>query len=383
MTAVQDVFGHCPQQYIREASDLLLSNSHVGVEVELERMAGVEGSFHHWSVDTDGSLRDAGLEFKFKEPFFGKDVVAALEELETKVDVHVSRHNISPARLMDEDTSVHVHVDVRDLSDNQLRTFILLSLVLEQVLFSYAAPERENNIFSLSVAKANMEARGMGYIVAALDGGPDSSAIYDTVRGASKYASINLAAIHSFGSIEFRAHRGEYKAKRLLEWINILLSIKKAAVAEMFDADRLVDIVQQSPIGIVRSVFGGLSDKLITATTERDVMLGSKLLAEVLYIHNQSQDRGVSISDRTEDCLLRSYEGYDELFPAGEQTAAPELSASAEDMIQWYVTQGAAPARSATARVMEDGVRVQDFAAPVGRAWTQPAFVIDDLEEIE
>src|SRR3972149_6708240 len=67
-----------------------------------------------WSVKEDGSLRNGGKEFIFKQPLGGTDIVRALEQLEKKI----KEHDINPD--MTHRTSLHLHIDVRNMTIEEL-----------------------------------------------------------------------------------------------------------------------------------------------------------------------------------------------------------------------------------------------------------------------
>ena len=286
----EGLFGHRKRRRELTSSPELVSDSMVGLEIELETIARIaEQKLDYWERVEDGSLRNNGSEYIFAEPLFGEDVVRALTELEVFVTSYNEAFKVPEDVLLDENTSVHVHVDCRDLSNTQLSSFIMLSVLLEQVLCTYAAPERENNIFSLSLAKANEEvtriARILHYLSEVGDnyGGRRADQLSRVISDSSKYAGINLMALYEFGSIEFRMHKGEYRTERLLEWINILLSIKEAAKTEVFNEEHILSILDNySYEGLIREVFKEKASNIISPSLERDIMLGVKLITEAI-----------------------------------------------------------------------------------------------------
>ncbi len=317
MTMLEEVFGHKMSSFLNTSSDKIISDSCVGIEVELQRMAMARdnATLCYWNPVTDGSLRNRGLEYVLIAPMFGADIVAATEELESFVSAFVERKKISQSTLLDDNTSVHVHVDCRDMKDAALKMFILMALLMEQVLFSYASPERENNVFCVSAIKADQEVPRVGRIAYAL--GQEGIGIYDALSESSKYASVNLRALATFGSIEFRAHRGEYKQERLIEWVNILLSLKEAAINTTYSPDTLLVAAQSDPVGLVEELFGTMSDAVIRASTARDVTIGSKLLAEALYLHDSLSNRvAARLTAPADGSLLSKYKKVEDLYPS-------------------------------------------------------------------
>lgn len=92
----------------------------LGVEVEVETLKGELPRIHDdlaaWNVTHDGSLRGESAEYVFKEP-------------------------LGPR------ASVHVHVNVLEMTKQQLDNFLYSYLLLEDVLMSFCGEGREGNRF--------------------------------------------------------------------------------------------------------------------------------------------------------------------------------------------------------------------------------------------
>ena len=253
MPNVASLLGHKVDKRSYASSNQLVSNSLVGIEIELEEIGRNPPTIEGWEAVAEGSLRRRGLEYRLREPLFGRDLITALENMEQRVANYIDFTGVS--NILDENTSVHVHIDCRDLDTVQLANFVLLSILFEQILFEFAAPERENNIFSLSLARAEREIKSAADVIQSLLDDPEQ--LHRHTGRSSKYASINLAALAEFGSIEFRAHRGEYRATPLLQWVNVLLSLKNAAVKGTVTPENYSELIHtQSPATFIRNIFG-------------------------------------------------------------------------------------------------------------------------------
>lgn len=256
----------------------LTSNTLVGVEVELEGVSEINLSDtfrHYWNVVTDGSLRDGGLEFVFSRPFAGKDLLKALDIF----DKEVSKSGISIKTT--ERTSVHVHIDVRDLSYPQLLRFVCLYAVFEEALFLTSGGEdRKGGIFATSLANAE------GYISQLGRYGRDPSKyqVPEIMMNFSKYSACNLAAVRTYGSLEFRNHEGTHDITRILRWINILLLLRKAAVEEEVDIEDIFTNISTSGAEKVFSdVFKEHSDSMLYPDLEFDMFNGLRLAQDIIY----------------------------------------------------------------------------------------------------
>lgn len=273
MPNVGNVFGNeADTRKFKPSDKLVLPTCYVGVEAELERVDNkiLRGL---WLTKTDGSLHDSGLEYVFSNPLYGEDILDALDELEAAFDAS----SVSTG----EDTSLHVHIDVRDMTPVQLNRMILLYIIFEKLLFNYCAPERESNIFCLSTEYAQSVVTDYARLSqAALNNDADS--IRNIVNEQQRYSAMNLASIATFGSIEFRGHRGEYRKEPILNWINILLSIKKAALNDDYPEDKPYLRLKQIGAGpFCREVFGEHFDLLNNDDVHNQLFTGLQLARRV------------------------------------------------------------------------------------------------------
>lgn len=213
----------------------------IGVEVELENLkpvpvppgedTPVEDSqlpspFNkYWKIVADGSLRNEGREFVLKHPLTGKDLEKALDSLEN----YLKDFNPESSRR----TSVHVHVDMRGLNVEQLKTFLVYYLLFENVMFRFCGSHREDSIYCVPLVESRTD---FPYIIEALRSlsnkeasGRDILVAQDILRSTSKYAALNLQPLTTFGSIEFRHHPGEWSASRLRAWCLAIMRLHEVA----------------------------------------------------------------------------------------------------------------------------------------------------------
>lgn len=190
----------------------------VGIEIELEfdNVPRIEQDMTYWNIVPDGSLKN-GMEFVVKEPLYSNSIPTALKELNSML----KKHSKSKVRLS-ERTSLHIHVDARDMSREQISNFVMVYTAFESVLFKYCGEERKNNVFCISPTTSATLINTLGSFIL----GGDTRA-GNVVRRYSKYTSINLATLSKYGSIEIRGHEGTHNSAQIITWINILLSIKQ------------------------------------------------------------------------------------------------------------------------------------------------------------
>lgn len=229
---VGNVFGHrVSDGRLNISSPLLLTDDKVGIESELEGLdRGIDqyqqdtSLTNFWNVVTDDSLRSHGsfsaCEFVFNEPMFGEDVIQALNILEGTINRTVDS----------ERTSVHVHLDVRDMSYNQLLRLVINYLLVEPIIFSLAGEGREDNFYCTPLRNSTGYLRDIGRALISFNDNRDS--FYSTIgnNGGNKYTALNLLPIAQQGSVEFRHMHGTCNAEEITYWINIILSLKRDAM---------------------------------------------------------------------------------------------------------------------------------------------------------
>lgn len=281
MRLIGSLVGHPADQRSVLSSKRLVSDSLIGVEIELEGLHDLphitraqQEYTKYWNIVKDGSLRGEGnAEFVLAEPLGGKDLVRSLLNFERTVRTKKWEPDLSDR------TSVHIHVDVRDLTKDEVRNFVLLFIIFERVLFKYAGPDRNDNIFC----------QGFEYSQGILPDITQQFKVPDEVFNRhlvnfEKYAACNLKSITTHGSLEFRLHVGEFRASRLLEWINILLSMKKYASGVRFIPTNLPSEI--SSLGInkfFKQVFGRFSRSLDYPELETDILEGIRLSQDVIH----------------------------------------------------------------------------------------------------
>lgn len=262
---------------------LVLPSTYLGLEIEVEGYPDeesnciYEGMSAHWQVKGDNSLRNGGLELVFRRPLFGKDVKDALENMEQVMEEN-------PPQLS-ERCSVHVHVDVRDLSINQLIRLILIYTLYERAIVKYHGSSRETNVFCLPFYIVPNGLSALGHCIQ----GDLSDNEFVRVAGqairenSEKYSALNLRSMFEFGSVEFRHMPGTVNKNKILEWINIILSMKAAAEEMEFEPGSFYDVVRDMGLRELTSqVFKDYEEVISYQGMYRDIMLGLNLVREIL-----------------------------------------------------------------------------------------------------
>lgn len=298
MNKIGNLIGHKEDPRNYKQDDSVVAHTLVGVEVELENIShripndGDREQLKYWDIIEDGSLRDHGIEFVFTTPLAGKDLVAALSELES----FITDNKVKP-RLSDR-TSDHIHVDVRDLTEKQYLLFNIIYLIFERVLFKYCGNDRDKSLYCVPYYKAQGDLNKMK----GLAWDEEERDFRYTLNDCNKYSACNLKATLKYGSIEFRAHSGEWRVEPLLRWINILLMMRNAAIDmdDKFDIDNIPSTISGMGVNtFFRSVFKDKVGILEYLGIENDIYKGIRMAQEI--IHCQRMKRILKLLPSTND----------------------------------------------------------------------------------
>lgn len=191
------------------------NNPTIGIEVEVENVRDNVRLDHSWSVHTDGSLRNSGLEF-ISLPTPPKLVESAVNHL---FDNLPNSAHFSPR------TSIHVHMNVRELELSQIYNIVILYQCFEDLLYKFAGPERKKSIFCVPLGSTNYYVNTRRHFV----GRADCNIPW------SKYTGLNLSPMGSYGTIEFRHLRGTNNRTVLFEWLHYLYAIWNFATSHTTD----------------------------------------------------------------------------------------------------------------------------------------------------
>lgn len=246
-----------------------------GIEIECEGKNIAPINSKTWGSEADGSLRgnypETACEFVLKKPILFKDVEQALDEL--------IGHEINAEFNFSFRTSVHIHVNVQELTSTQLLNLIYTYLLIEQPLVNYCGDGRKGNRFCLRLR----DAEGMIEVLSNLfrQGGDGLRYIpADHMR----YASINLEAFKKYGSIEFRAMRGTMDKAIILPWVQMLNSIKQYALEMKTPKDIHEEFRAYGSVGFLNKVLGQEnSQRVMTPNAEREMNESYSLSIDLPY----------------------------------------------------------------------------------------------------
>lgn len=192
----------------------------LGIEIEAEGRGMNAVQTKYWRSENDGSLRGdypySRAEFVLNAPIEAKEVVPALKELvkalpEAEFDFSYR-------------TSVHVHVNVQELTHAQIMNFVYTYLLLEEPLMTYCGKGRKANRFCLRLG----DAEGLMDVLKSVAANGSYRICDDNIR----YSSINLAALMKYGSLEFRGMRGNIEIPVIHTWTRALVALREYAIKQ-------------------------------------------------------------------------------------------------------------------------------------------------------
>lgn len=216
-----------------------------GVEIELEGINRDFGRLPKWNNEFDGSLRDNGREFIFKQPFDLGESELALRELRDAFE----NNNIKPKAT--NLTSTHIHIDVRDMNVEQLLNFIAALMVVENDLALASGEDRANNYFALSTSVSDHRKRDL--IKVRNDRG-FMLFINKQVREDVRYSGINFNSIAEHGSLEIRYLGGQANPMNVMPWLEFYANLK-ALVMKGIDYDKLFSTISEKGTECVIELF--------------------------------------------------------------------------------------------------------------------------------
>ena len=200
----------------------------VGIEIEVENITQPVSPLAYWDVKSDGSLRNNGIEL-VSVPLQIKQVQLALEHV-----FEVLNQNNKPD--FSNRTSIHIHVNCRDLTQDQLYNFILLYAIFEKHFYNIVGNKRLNSIFCVPVFRTNQ----LKHL---------NTVVYGLIPDWHKYCGLNLLPLYQnsvtqgYGTIEFRHLHGTANQQEILEWINDILCLRKFACE--VNKEELIQLIKE------------------------------------------------------------------------------------------------------------------------------------------
>jgi hypothetical protein len=190
-----------------------------GIEVEVEGVEKFDETIlKFWNKERDDSLRGKHpAEFVLHEPLFGADLFNAVEQICLQAEKHKWVANYR--------TSIHVHIDARDISFEAFRAICCLYAIVEPVMFDWIGDKRNESVFCLPWGDAEGDMKKIRKLFYS----QGSKELIRQSDHINRYSALNLKALQKQGSIEFRHMRTNFNLPRIVDWIAMCQHIKRYA----------------------------------------------------------------------------------------------------------------------------------------------------------
>lgn len=240
-----------------------------GVELEIEGSNlpdHIRGDNRWLNIGKDNSLRGEAYEYILANPLKLKECKNAIESFND----YFTEHKAIPSFSFR--TSVHVHVNVLDMTKTEIISFLYLSHLVENALVRYSGSSRIGNRFCLRTCDAEEKIK----ILKAFIRNKGFTSRFNSQQ--LKYSAINIAPLFEKGSIEFRSMRGTLSTEVLFPWLDVLENIKKLAIKHS------IDEVHKNPLKFAKKVFGKYFNLFDYPEFESDLEDAYYMLIELPYI---------------------------------------------------------------------------------------------------
>lgn len=282
-----------------------------GVEVECEGENLFPINTRYWRTESDGSLRgqypNQACEWVMKKPLsFDATVVALKHLLNAQKE---AKFNFSIR------TSVHVHVNVLDLTWDEYMCMVYLYMLLEEPMMRKCGNTRIANRFCLRVQDAEGILDTMEYLMNVGDQGI-RNVHGDNVR----YAALNIAATGKYGSLEFRGMEGNLDIPRLTEWLSAINSLKEFA-KEFGNVKSLFRYVEVN--GAEKLLDKVLGKAFVYEGVMNDIQMSHSLTRDIPYLYKEQV--GVEVKKpaiRRKEEVFQAVERLNAIFDAQDANIA-------------------------------------------------------------
>ncbi len=240
-----------PNRRLNQPLQTRLYPGDIGIEIELEGEnlpnAGYLDAVRSksgvsWQVKQDNSLR-GGLEYVLSAPCPIEEVAELCNGL---FGVFAARRtNLIPSNRC----SIHIHYNVGGLKVNSITSIIALWTIFEEPLLRTWGDARYKNHFCLSTKD---EEATLASWEAFLKTGrlPEERNL--------RYSALNLVAVRSYGSLEFRGGGAVNSAQDATRWATFLHRLCKYAEERYPNPQQIAyDLSERGPLAILRDICDG------------------------------------------------------------------------------------------------------------------------------
>lgn len=266
----------------------------IGIEIEIEGenlpdpITAQKALLPFWTVHHDGSLRGESMELVLSQPVKREDVGIALAHAKSRFEAAAA--TIVPSVR----TGVHVHINVRDMTIEQVFKFMFTWFLFESVLVRYCGEDREGNLFCLRGSDAEVY---MDALETAVATGDFRVLHTDELR----YSAMNPKALMEYGSLEFRCLKTPDDLLDIEKWVRLLLQVKDFSLTIEDPVDMLDMISRIGGEEIAEQCF---NDELIAGLPVHDWTMemfdGLRLIQPSIYARKWNDPENEDIVFATE-----------------------------------------------------------------------------------
>jgi hypothetical protein len=174
-------------------------------------------------------------------------------------------------------TSVHVHVNVQELEYNQLLNMIYTYFLIEEPLMTFCGKERKGNRFCLRL----QDAEGILDTLVPLFRHKDY--LGDIQEEKIRYSALNLAALNKFGSLEFRAMKGNLDVPKISTWMQALFNLREFAMSADNPREILGLFQNNTPAKFLELVLKDVTPSFVYPKMDRDMQQSLSLSLDLPY----------------------------------------------------------------------------------------------------
>lgn len=244
-----------------------------GIEIEIEG-AGLTSHLsvmnrQRWISESDGSLRN-GVEFKTVGAMSYTEALECIDDYSKYLEL---THCTAGPR-----TSVHLHVNVQDLTDEQLKSFVWLSIAMEPVILKFCTELRNHNGYCVPVHKSTNLVDQWRYFLSNLG---KRSTLHPAVRGFPKYAATGGYRLKDLGTIEFRMFPGCTYATKIIWYMDIIRAIYEQA--RHFTVQQLQDRkLSETPLALISDIIINNRKRITLHDLNESIEIGVRMANDIV-----------------------------------------------------------------------------------------------------
>ena len=246
----------------------------IGIEIEMEGKGFIMEDVDSWYSRSDGSLRGNEKdkrEYVLIRPCKREDTLERLSSL--AIDLKEYGSVINPSYR----TGVHIHTNVRDMTFNQVFTYIFSYYMFEDALMEFAGKDRIGNLFCLRAR----DAEGIGELLGNAITQKNLTILWsDNIR----YSSMNLKSIKQYGSVEFRGLPFNGDFHQIETWIQLLLKVKDFSLTIENPQQLVAHLSKTGGETLARDVFGDLFPVLPKVQWDTLLLNSIRLVQRLVYL---------------------------------------------------------------------------------------------------